>query len=116
MPKICFFLDSFFPNDPRVEKEIKTIQKIGWEVSIIALDKEGAPKKDHWDNCEVYRVKHPKFFGIHTPSEEKLYYPAGKTGELADLILRILNRMEKIYLTLILIFKEITFVIIALLI
>ena len=64
MPKICFFLDSFFPNDPRVEKEIKTIQKIGWEVSIIALDKEGAPKKDHWDNCEVYRVKHPKFFGI----------------------------------------------------
>ncbi|MFA5381536.1 MAG: glycosyltransferase 4 family protein [Candidatus Micrarchaeia archaeon] len=58
----------------------------------------------------------PKSFAVYNSSDGKLYAPSGKTRGLADLLLRISGGMKETHLTLTLIFIEIIFAVIALLI
>ncbi|ASA78706.1 glycosyl transferase family 1 [Thermococcus sp. 5-4] len=55
--KVFMLLTNPFKPDPRVYKEAKTLLELGFDVSIVAWDREGThPRREVVEGIEVYRV------------------------------------------------------------
>jgi glycosyltransferase involved in cell wall biosynthesis len=56
--KVLMFVSNPFTSDPRVYNEAKTLIQAGYEVTVIAWDRERQnPSRQNWDGIEVVRLK-----------------------------------------------------------
>ena len=60
---ILMVLQSDFPPDIRVEKEMKTISIAGYSVHLLANNKNNRPVADKFGNTIIYRLKYRRFLG-----------------------------------------------------
>ncbi|NCD34529.1 MAG: glycosyltransferase WbuB [Spartobacteria bacterium] len=56
--RLCIVRHGFYPNDPRVFKEVRALVEDGYKVDVICLRKEGDPLREIIDGVTVYRMSH----------------------------------------------------------
>lgn len=53
----CMIVFAYYPiGESRVQREAEALLERGIEVDVIALEKEGEPKEDHYNGVSIYRV------------------------------------------------------------
>ena len=56
--KVLMFVSNPFTSDPRVYAEAKSLIQAGYEVTVIAWDREEQnPSRQNWDGIEVVRLR-----------------------------------------------------------
>lgn len=55
---ICVLRHGYYPQDPRVYKEVRALCDAGYSVDVICLRKPGEKHKEEVDNVKVYRLRH----------------------------------------------------------
>src|SRR6266513_1526937 len=65
--KILMLVENYFPQDTRVKNEAALLTDAGYEVAVIALRKQGQPRRETVDGVEVYRLPTLELFK-KTPS------------------------------------------------
>ena len=58
--KICMLLESNFPPDIRVEKEIKALKKAGHQIYVISLNENGSKLIEDWNGVTIIRISLPR--------------------------------------------------------
>ncbi len=62
MKRVLMVLENEFPNDDRVEKEIESLQRIGYEVHVAVLTFINKPKFEVYKDYTIYRKPINQFF------------------------------------------------------
>jgi glycosyltransferase involved in cell wall biosynthesis len=65
--KILMLVENYFPQDTRVKNEAALLTDAGYKVAVIALRKQGQPRRETVDGVEVYRLPTLELFK-KTPS------------------------------------------------
>ncbi len=73
MKRVLMVLENEFPTDDRVEKEIESLQRIGFEVSIAVLTFTNKPSVELYKDYTIYRKRISSFF--HKSSAAILILP-----------------------------------------
>jgi len=65
--RICVIRHGYFPQDPRVRKEIKALLEEGYKIDVICLRDKYDQLFDVWQGVKVYRVplRHQRLGFIH---------------------------------------------------
>jgi glycosyltransferase involved in cell wall biosynthesis len=79
--RILMMVENYFPQDTRVKNEADLLTDAGYRVSVIALRKEGQPRRELVNGVEVYRVPRLELF-------KKTASANGSRGALFGLKLR----------------------------
>lgn len=54
--RVCVVRQYYFPQDPRVRKEVSALLERGHEVDVVCLRKEGEPREDTWRGARIHRL------------------------------------------------------------
>lgn len=54
--RVCVVRQYYFPQDPRVRKEVSALLERGHEVDVVCLRKEGESREDTWRGARVHRL------------------------------------------------------------
>lgn len=54
--RICFVRQGYFPQDPRVLKQVTALRDSGWEVDVVCMRREGQPRRETVDGVRVVRA------------------------------------------------------------
>lgn len=54
--RVCVVRQYYFPQDPRVRKEVSVLLERGHEVDVVCLRKEGEPREDTWRGARIHRL------------------------------------------------------------
>ncbi|HKP19598.1 MAG TPA: glycosyltransferase family 4 protein [Gaiellaceae bacterium] len=58
-PRVCVVRQGFFPDDPRVRKEVLALLDRGFAVDVVCLRRQGEARRETWRGARVHRLPVP---------------------------------------------------------